>query len=74
MLAQHLHGPGIEIDDALAAVSLGVALLHLVGDRDKCPANGQPAGFEIHIAPSQPEHLAPPHPGVRAEVPRGEVA
>src|SRR5437868_12978606 len=41
MLVQQLDGPGVEVDDALAAVSLGVALLHVVAHRHERAPDGQ---------------------------------
>src|SRR3954451_5563010 len=48
MVAEHVGGSGIEVDDALAAVGLGVGTAQLVGDRDDRVPYCEATYAEVH--------------------------
>jgi hypothetical protein len=73
MLAQDLDRPGVEVDDAFAAVCLRCALVELVADRDERAPDLEASALDVGVAPAEPEDFSAAHAGVCGQVPRGEV-
>lgn len=64
------HRLAVEVDHA-SVVTLRRRLDDLVLDCHDCLSHRETRCIEIHISPTQPEDLAPPHAGHRGESPNG---